>query len=57
MTIAKGFNVPGERVFKKSQLKAAMQRMLDSKEPYVLDVIVPYTEHVLPMIPARPSTK
>ncbi len=26
--------------------------MLASKEPYVLDVIVPYTEHVLPMIPA-----
>lgn len=52
VTIAKGFNVPGERVFKKSQLKAAIQRMLDSKEPYVLDVIVPYTEHVLPMIPA-----
>ena len=29
-----------------------MKRMLDSKEPYVLDVIVPFTEHVLPMIPA-----
>jgi hypothetical protein len=24
----------------------------DAKEPYVLDVIVPYTEHVLPFIPA-----
>ena len=24
----------------------------DSEEPYVLDVIVPYTEHVLPFIPA-----
>ncbi len=31
---------------------AAMQRMLDADEPYVLDVIVPYTEHVLPFIPA-----
>ena len=29
-----------------------MQRMLDSDEPYVLDVIAPYTEHVLPFIPA-----
>ena len=25
--------------------------MLDSKGPYVLDVLVPYQEHVLPMIP------
>ena len=36
----------------------AMQRMLDSDQPYVLDVIVPYTEHVLPFIPAaRPWRK
>ena len=41
VTIAKGFNVPAERVFKKSQLKAALMRLLESKEPYVLDVIVP----------------
>ena len=33
-------------------LRAALQRMLDSDEPYVLDIIVPYTEHVLPFIPA-----
>ncbi len=46
------FNVKCERVMYKKDLKAAMQRMLDSKEPYVLDVIVPYTEHVLPFIPA-----
>ena len=52
VAIAKGFNVPAERVFRKSELKAAMQRMLAAKEPYVLDVIVPYTEHVLPMIPS-----
>ncbi len=51
VAIAKGYNVPGERVTRKSDLKAAMERMLASKEPYVLDVITPYTEHVLPMIP------
>ena len=38
-------------VVQKKDLRAAMQRMLDSKEPYLLDVIVPYTEHVLPFIP------
>jgi len=52
VAISKGFNVPAERITKKSDLRAALQRMLDSTEPYLLDVIVPYTEHVLPMIPA-----
>ena len=41
-----------ERVMFKKDLRAAIQRMLDADEPYVLDVIVPYTEHVLPFIPA-----
>jgi acetolactate synthase-1/2/3 large subunit len=50
--MSKSFNVPCERVMCQSELRPAMQRMLDSKEPYVLDVIVPYTEHVLPFIPA-----
>jgi acetolactate synthase-1/2/3 large subunit len=52
VTICKGFNVKCERVMYKSELRPAIQRMLESKEPYVLDVIVPYTEHVLPFIPA-----
>ncbi len=46
------FNVKCERVMFKKDLRAAMQRMLDANEPYVLDVIVPYTEHVVPFIPA-----
>jgi len=49
---ARGFNIPCERVMFKKDLRAALQRMLDSKEAYLLDVIVPYTEHVLPFIPA-----
>ena len=53
ITMAKSFNVPCERVIFKRDLRAAMQRMLDSDQPYVLDVIVPYTEHVLPFIPAN----
>ncbi|HZV35954.1 MAG TPA: biosynthetic-type acetolactate synthase large subunit [Verrucomicrobiae bacterium] len=52
IAIAKGFNVPCERVMFKKDLRAALQRMLDSDQPYLLDVIVPYTEHVLPFIPA-----
>jgi acetolactate synthase-1/2/3 large subunit len=44
-------------VLHKRDLRAAIQRMLDSDEPYVLDVMVPYTEHVLPMIPAGGTYK
>jgi len=57
VAIAKGFNVPAERVTRKSELRPALERMLASKEPYVLDVIVPYTEHVLPMIPAGKTVR
>jgi hypothetical protein len=49
--------VKGRRVHKKSELKEAIQEMLDHDGPYVLDVIVPYTEHVLPMIPAGKTVK
>jgi acetolactate synthase-1/2/3 large subunit len=52
IAMAKSFNVPCERVMYRKDLRAAVQRMLDSDQPYVLDVIVPYTEHVLPFIPA-----
>ena len=52
IAMSKSFNVPCERVMFKKDLRAAIQRMLDSPHPYVLDVIVPYTEHVIPFIPA-----
>ena len=55
--IAEGFGVKGRRVIKKSELREAIQEMLDHDGPYVLDVVVPYTEHVLPMIPAGKSVK
>ncbi len=55
--VAEGFGVKGRRVIKKSELKEAIQEMLDHDGPYVLDVIVPYTEHVLPMIPAGKTVK
>ncbi len=57
VAIAKGFNVPAERVMFKRDLRAALERMLASDQPYVLDVITPYTEHVLPFIPAGKTVK
>ena len=53
IAMAKSFNVPCERIMFRKDLRAALQRMLDSDQPYLLDVITPYTEHVLPFIPAN----
>jgi acetolactate synthase-1/2/3 large subunit len=50
--ICSGFGVKCERVLHKADLRPALERMLASDECYVLDVMTPYTEHVLPMIPA-----
>jgi acetolactate synthase-1/2/3 large subunit len=50
--VCTSFGVKCERVMYKKDLRAAMQRMLDSDEPYVLDVVVPYSTHVIPFIPA-----
>ena len=52
VTLAKGFRCGAGRVSQKDDLDAALEEMLDSKGPYVLDVMVPYQEHVLPMIPS-----
>lgn len=50
--VCNSFNVKCERVMYKKDLRPALQRMLDADEPYVLDVVVPYSEHVIPFIPA-----
>ena len=49
----RSFGVKCERVIYQKDLRPAIQRMLEADEPYVLDVIVPYTEHVIPFIPAN----
>ncbi|MBX3746231.1 MAG: biosynthetic-type acetolactate synthase large subunit [Verrucomicrobiae bacterium] len=50
--VCNSFNVPCERVVYRKDLRPALERMLAAKTPYVLDIITPYTEHVLPFIPA-----
>src|SRR6516225_1385595 len=55
--LCKGFGVKCERVIDKKDLRPALERMLASDECYVLDVMVPYTEHVLPMIPSGKTYK
>ncbi len=49
--LCQGFGIKCERVVEPSELPAAIKRMLESEEAYVLDVMVPHDVHVLPMIP------
>ncbi|MEM6776474.1 MAG: biosynthetic-type acetolactate synthase large subunit [Planctomycetota bacterium] len=49
--IAKGYGCGAATVKRKGDLKAAMTEMIDYDGPFLLDVEVPYQEHVLPMIP------
>ena len=46
VTIAKGFRVPAERVTKMSELKGAIERMVNTPGPYLLDIMVPHQERV-----------
>nr|VVW59777.1 unnamed protein product [Nymphaea colorata] len=54
---AEACNIPTARVTRKSELEAAIRKMLDTPGPYLLDVIVPHQEHVLPMIPSGGAFK
>ena len=40
-----------QTIREKSDLEPAIREMIAHKGPYLLDVQVPYQEHVLPMIP------
>ena len=57
VTIARGFNVGARQIQAKCDLDAALEEMLDSPGPFLLDVLVPYQEHVLPMIPSGMTVK
>jgi acetolactate synthase-1/2/3 large subunit len=57
VALAKGFRCGARQVSKKEDLDEALLEMLESKGPYVLDVMVPYQEHVLPMIPSGATVR
>jgi acetolactate synthase I/II/III large subunit len=50
--IAKGYGCGGATVRKKADLEEALREMIEYPGAFVLDVEVPYQEHVLPMIPS-----
>jgi acetolactate synthase-1/2/3 large subunit len=57
VSIARGYGIDGAQVRQRSQLADALATMLACKGPYLLDVICPYQEHVLPMIPSGHSVR
>ncbi|KAJ6970779.1 acetolactate synthase 1 [Populus alba x Populus x berolinensis] len=57
LKFADACGIPAARVTRKDDLRAAIQKMLDTPGPYLLDVIVPHQEHVLPMIPSGGAFK
>ncbi len=52
VALAHGFRCGSRRISAKEDVDSALEEMLESPGPYVLDVMVPYQEHVLPMIPS-----
>uniref|UniRef100_A0A1J3HPL0 Acetolactate synthase n=1 Tax=Noccaea caerulescens TaxID=107243 RepID=A0A1J3HPL0_NOCCA len=57
LLFAAACGIPAARVTKKEHLREAIQTMLDTPGPYLLDVICPHQEHVLPMIPSGGTFK
>lgn len=56
-TIAKGYGIASQRVREKDKLEDAMREMIEHDGPYLLEVICPYQEHVLPMIPSGKTVR
>ncbi len=57
VALAKGFRCGARRIEQKDDLDGGFEEMLDSKGPFVLDVMTPYQEHVLPMIPSGKTVR
>ncbi|GFH30735.1 acetolactate synthase [Haematococcus lacustris] len=57
VAMARSFGVGARRVIKKDECRAAIREMLDTPGPFLLEVMVPHIEHVLPMIPGGASFK
>lgn len=57
VSIAKGYQIPGREVYKRSEIEDAIKEMLETDGPFLLDIHTGYQEHVLPMIPPGKSYK
>ncbi len=57
VSMVESFGCKARQVVKREDLRGAIREMLDYDGTYVLELVVPYTEHVLPMIQQGKSAK
>jgi acetolactate synthase-1/2/3 large subunit len=57
VAMARSFRCGARRISARADVDEALEELIHSKGPYVLDVLVPYQEHVLPMIPGGMTVK
>jgi len=55
LKIADGYGIPGKRVKERAELGDALKTMLDTKGPYLMEIIVETEENVFPMVPSGDS--
>lgn len=49
--VANGYNIDGKQISKRTELKSALQQMLDHPSSYLLEVAVVHEDNVFPMVP------
>jgi acetolactate synthase-1/2/3 large subunit len=52
LTIAEGFGIPARTIHQKQDLDDALRELIESPGSFLLNILVPHQEHVLPMIPS-----
>ena len=52
LTIAEGFGIPARTIHQKQDLDDALRDLIESPGSFLLNILVPHQEHVLPMIPS-----
>ena len=50
LTIAKGYGISGARVSERADLNSALEKMYNSPDAYLLEVMVEAEENVFPMV-------
>lgn len=50
VTVAKGYGIKGRKVSERNELAEAMKEMYESKEAYLLEIVVENEENVFPMV-------
>jgi acetolactate synthase-1/2/3 large subunit len=53
--IAEGYNIEAKQISERKDLKSTIKEMMESKEPYFLEVKVEQEDNVFPMIPSGAS--